>query len=122
MTGTEIPLNGGNMSTGVVRAGDTVRRPAGPWTPAVHALLTHLHEVSFRGAPRPLGIDDRGREILTFVPGTVVWPGHFHLLDADGQLVRAARLIRESRLPARRRRPSAAPDRGRLRAHRSAAS
>jgi hypothetical protein len=22
------------MSTGVVRAGDTVRRPAGPWTPA----------------------------------------------------------------------------------------
>ena len=77
MTGTEIPLSGGNMSTGVVRAGDTVRRPAGPWTPAVHALLTHLHEAGFRGAPRPLGVDDRGREILTFVPGTVVWPGHF---------------------------------------------
>jgi len=95
VTGTEIPLNGGNMSAGVVRAGDTVRRPAGPWTPAVHALLTHLHDAGFRGAPRPLGIDDRGREILTFVAGTVVWPGHFHLLDADGQLIRAARLIRE---------------------------
>lgn len=34
MTGTEIPLDGGNMSSGVVRVGDTVRRPAGPWTPA----------------------------------------------------------------------------------------
>ena len=95
MTGTEIPLGGGNMSSGVVRVGDTVRRPAGPWTPAVHALLTHLHEVGFSGAPRPLGIDDRGREVLTFMPGTVAWPGHFHLLDADRQLRRAARLIRE---------------------------
>lgn len=27
MTGTEIPLDGGNMSSGVVRVGDTVRRP-----------------------------------------------------------------------------------------------
>ena len=36
---TEIPLGGGNVSGGVVRIGDTVRRPAGPWTPAVHALL-----------------------------------------------------------------------------------
>jgi hypothetical protein len=58
MTGTEVPLGGGNMSSGVVRVGDTVRRPAGPWTLAVHALLTHLHDVGFRGAPRPLGIDD----------------------------------------------------------------
>ncbi|MFI2076838.1 MULTISPECIES: hypothetical protein [Streptomyces] len=32
------PLPGGNVSAGVVRIGDTVRRPAGPWTPAVHAL------------------------------------------------------------------------------------
>ena len=95
MTGTEIPLGGGNMSSGVVRVGDTVRRPAGPWTPAVHALLTHLHEAGFGGAPRPLGIDERGREVLTFTPGTVAWPGHFHLLDPDRQLRRAARLIRE---------------------------
>jgi hypothetical protein len=60
MPGTEIPLDGGNMSGGVVRVGDTVRRPAGPWTPAVHALLDHLHGVGFHGAPRPLGLDDRG--------------------------------------------------------------
>jgi Phosphotransferase enzyme family len=94
MTGTEVPLGGGNMSEGVVRAGGTVRRPAGPWTPAVHALLAYLHDAGFRGAPRPLGIDGEGREVLTFMPGTVAWPGHFHLLDADGQLRRAGRLIR----------------------------
>ncbi len=95
MAGTEVPLGGGNMSAGVVRVGDTVRRPAGPWTPAVHALLAHLHDAGFDGAPRPLGIDERGREVLTFIPGAVAWPGGFRLLDDDARLRRAARLIRE---------------------------
>jgi hypothetical protein len=92
---TEVPLSGGNMSSGVVRVGDTMRRPAGPWTPAVHALLDHLHAAGFPGAPRPLGLDDRGREVLTFIPGTVAWPDHFHLLHPDDRLRRVARLIRD---------------------------
>jgi hypothetical protein len=91
---TEIPLGGGNVSGGVVRIGGTVRRPAGPWTPAVHALLDHLRAAGFDGAPRPLGIDERGREILTFIPGTTAWPENFHLLDPGERLQRAARLIR----------------------------
>lgn len=95
MNGKEMPLIGGNMSSGVVRVGDTVRRPAGPWTPAVHALLGHLHAAGFHGAPRPLGLDEHGREILTFIPGTIAWPGNFHLLDPDDRLRRVARLIRE---------------------------
>jgi hypothetical protein len=37
----------GGKTGGAVRVGDTVRRQAGPWTPAVHALLTHLHDVGF---------------------------------------------------------------------------
>ena len=49
----EVPLIGGNTST-VVRVGDTVRRNAGPWTPAVHSLLHHLERVGFTGAPRAL--------------------------------------------------------------------
>jgi len=61
---TEEPLPGGNTTRGVVRIGDTVRRPAGPWTPAVHALLDHLQAVGFRGAPRAHGLDDKGREVL----------------------------------------------------------
>ncbi len=59
------------MSSGVVRIGDTVRRPAGPWTPAVHALLDHFHAVGFRGAPRALGIDEQGRWNL--VVGEAQW-------------------------------------------------
>lgn len=88
-------MSGGNVSTGVVRVGDTVRRPSGPWTPTVHALLTHLYEVGYRAAPRPLGIDDQGREVLTFVPGNVVWPDRFSMLDAERHLADVARLIRD---------------------------
>lgn len=89
------PLEGGNVSRGVVRVGDTVRRPAGHWTPAVHALLMHLHEMGFTAAPLPLGVDDLGREVLRFIPGTVPWPHRFDLLEADDQLVRVGRMIRE---------------------------
>ncbi|MFI7640541.1 phosphotransferase [Nonomuraea sp. NPDC049400] len=66
----EIPLQGGDVTDGVVRVGDTVRRPASTSTPAVHALLRHLEAARFEGAPRALGMDELGREILTYVPGT----------------------------------------------------
>jgi hypothetical protein len=66
----EEHLRGGN-TTVVVRVGDTVRRPVGRWTPAVHDLLSHLAAVRFHGSPRVLGLDDRDREILEFVPGEV---------------------------------------------------
>lgn len=66
----EERLAGGN-TTIVVRVGDTVRRPTGPWTPAVHDLLTHLAAAGFSGAPRVLGIDEADREVLEFVPGEV---------------------------------------------------
>ena len=64
----EIPLLGGSTST-VVRVGDTVRRNAGPWTPAVHSLLRHLEYVGFGGSPRALGIDEHGREVLSYIDG-----------------------------------------------------
>jgi hypothetical protein len=35
----------------VVRHGDTILRPAQPWTPTIHALLRHLEAVGFAGAP-----------------------------------------------------------------------
>jgi Ser/Thr protein kinase RdoA (MazF antagonist) len=61
-------LTGGNM-TAVVRVGDTVRRTAGPWTPTIHAFLRHLRANGFELVPEPLGIDERGREILSLLPG-----------------------------------------------------
>jgi len=65
---TEEPLRGGNMTGGVVRVGDTVRRPAAPWTPAVHALLDHLQAVGFRGAPRAHGGTTRAARCSTSCP------------------------------------------------------
>jgi Phosphotransferase enzyme family len=72
---TEVSLLGGTNNRGlVVRRGDTVRRPLRPTSAAVHALLAHLDEVGFDGAPRLLGIDDQGREVLSFIPGDAVTP------------------------------------------------
>jgi len=79
----------------VVRAGDTVRRPVGPQTAAVEALLRHLERAGFDGAPRHLGYDERGREVLTFVPGEVAAyddvPGW---VTTDEALVSVTRLMR----------------------------
>jgi aminoglycoside phosphotransferase (APT) family kinase protein len=77
-----------------VRVGDTVRRPAGPWTPAVHALLNHLEAAGFDAAPRAMGEDAEGREVVSYAPGDVVWPDHFELLESDGALAEVAKLIR----------------------------
>jgi 8-oxo-dGTP diphosphatase len=64
-------LEGGNVG-GAVRIGATVRRPVGPWSPAVHALLDHLKAVGVAGVPRVHGHDARGREVLDFLPGEVL--------------------------------------------------
>ena len=66
----EVPLPGGSHS-GVVRVGQTVRRLSRPWAPSIHDLLVHLERAGFRGAPRALGFDNRGREILSYIEGEV---------------------------------------------------
>ena len=50
----EFVLAGGHTHAGIVRIGDTVRRPTGPWTASVHALLRHLEEHGFTAAPKHL--------------------------------------------------------------------
>ncbi|HET7532662.1 MAG TPA: NUDIX domain-containing protein [Nocardioidaceae bacterium] len=76
-------LEGGNVGV-TVRIGATVRRATGPWTPAVHALLDHLADEGMPGVPRVLGTDSRGREILEYLPGTIV--------DVDRDVLGEARL------------------------------
>ena len=56
---------------GVVRVGDTVRRPAMPWSTSVDALLAHFRGVGFEGAPQALGYDEVGRQVLSFAEGFV---------------------------------------------------
>jgi 8-oxo-dGTP diphosphatase len=65
------PLTGGRVG-GAVRVGDTVRRPSGPWTPAVHELLHLLGDAGVPAVPRPLGYDGQGRDVVRFVPGQTV--------------------------------------------------
>jgi hypothetical protein len=75
----EMPLGG--LVTAAVRAGNTVRRPAGPPAAAVAALLTHLESAGFTGAPRYLGRDDRGRSVLTWIEGWCPRQDEEHLID-----------------------------------------
>jgi hypothetical protein len=77
-TGGE-PLAGGRTTPGVVRIGNAVHRPVRRWTTTVHAVLRHLEQVGFTQAPRVLGFDDQGREVLTWLEGETVagarpWP------------------------------------------------
>jgi hypothetical protein len=90
--GGEQPLVGGRWTAGVVRAGDTVRRPASPASRFVARLLTHLAATGFDGCPQHLGWDQHGRDILSFVPGHVParWQ-HF----GDHQVSQAATLLRQ---------------------------
>jgi len=91
----EVPLIGGNLND-ATRVGDTVRRRAGPWTPAVHALLRFLENSGFE-APRVRGIDEKGREILEYIDGDVHpgWPDAAPdwVMD-DDHLADGARLLR----------------------------
>ncbi|MBO0835590.1 MAG: aminoglycoside phosphotransferase family protein, partial [Actinobacteria bacterium] len=85
MSQHEELLPGGNVTRGVVRVGDTVRRPTGPWTASVQDLLLHLKSAGFQGAPEPLGFDDQGREVLRFVAGTPAWGDGFDQLKPARQ-------------------------------------
>ena len=88
----EVPLLGGRVTPGVVRVGDTVRRPVGPHSAFVHALLRHLEQVGFADAPRFLGIDDQGRERLSYIEGFV--PDNLDAGLTDERLADAVRLLR----------------------------
>jgi Phosphotransferase enzyme family len=99
----EIELTGGRVTGGVVRVGATVHRSVGPWTPTVHAYLRHLEQRGFEGAPRALGFDDQGREVLSFLEGVVAssgdWTrGHANRVPAGGlsddALIEVGRLMR----------------------------
>ena len=73
----EEPLAGGMGQRRQCRAcgrhGSSSDQAPGP-AAAVRGLLVHLEEVGFDGAPRFLGIDDQGREVLSFVDGQVPLP------------------------------------------------
>ena len=91
----ELPLFGGTAHRGlVVKLGDTVRKPRRPNSEGTHALLHHLHQVGFDGAPEYLGTDAQDREVLSYLPGdAVTWPYPAWALT-DAALVSVAELLR----------------------------
>lgn len=89
----EPSLPGGFVNA-VVRVGDTVRRPAS--APFVGELLKTLEAGGWSGAPRYLGVDDEGREVLGYLDGHVAWePNQPAAVSSDESLVAVARLVRE---------------------------
>lgn len=67
----------------------------------MHVLLHHLHVAGFDGAPRPLGVDEQGREVLSFLPGETIrerapWPSWALSDDTLAQVARWARRLHDT--------------------------
>lgn len=91
ITDKAVPLTGGRITHGVVRIGDTVRRPTSAASPFVASLLNLLESRGFTGAPRYLGRDQEGRDTFSYVPGWV--PAKFRPWT-DAQVAAAGALAR----------------------------
>ncbi len=88
------PLQGGQQTDEILRIGDRVHRTNQPWSPAVRVLLDHLKTAEPGIAPESFGLDEQGRDVISFVEGEV---GHYPLSDhmrSDESLVKTAELIR----------------------------
>jgi hypothetical protein len=92
--GPEIELPRGDVTEGVVRVGDTVRRPHQPGSDAVAAYLEHLGAAGFAAAPAYRGIDRRDRDVFDFIPGDVAGQTLAPWVATDPILADVARLQR----------------------------
>lgn len=80
----------GGTHAQVVRIGQTMRRPRGPHSVFTKALLDQLQARSVP-APRYLGVDDEGRDVLTFIEGDV---RHERTRVSDRVLVSAVAMVK----------------------------
>lgn len=88
----EEKLTGGNVSS-VYRSGNTVRRELKPGSEKVHKLLQHLESKGFDYAPKFIGIDEKGREVLSFIEGEA---GNYPLKNymwSNGSLKKIAEML-----------------------------
>lgn len=80
----------------VIRIGNTVHRTT-DWNPLVHELLGHLELQGFNGAPKYIEIDEKGREVLSFIPGEVPgndYPNFKPYIWSENTLVEVAKLLK----------------------------
>lgn len=84
-------------ATGVRILDDGVHRRTGPWTPAVHELLDHARRSGLTEAPDVVGFDERGDEVLRFLPGAC----DAHALLDDAALAAVGTLLTRLRVSLR---------------------
>lgn len=100
----EFALSGGATADGVVRVRDTVRKPPHRNSRLVRQVLLHLERAGFDAAPRWLGVDEQGRDVLSWIDGeTFTDRGRMHpyigdpperITFSDEQLAAVMRLLR----------------------------
>ena len=87
-------LRGGTANYGrIVRVGNTVHRPVGAHTPAVHDLLRYLAAREFAGAPRVVELGD-DHEVLQYVEGSAAAEPLDPALRSDEALASVGALLR----------------------------
>lgn len=87
----ETQLPGLCSTPSVWRVGDVVHRKSRARGTLHHELLRHLETRRFAAAPRFFGIDEQGREIVSYMEGSVpTGPQNY----SDAQLIAAALLLR----------------------------
>lgn len=82
------------MTGDAIRVGDSVRRPARPWSASVQAVLAHLHGKGVGGVPQPLGFDEQGREMVAYLAGEAGDAAAPELVWRESTLEAAARFLR----------------------------
>ncbi|PEL13745.1 phosphotransferase [Bacillus sp. AFS017336] len=89
----EEKLTGGNVSN-VYRSGNTVRRELKPESTKIHQLLKHLEKKGYIYAPKFLGIDEKGREVLSFIEGEAGNDPLKEYMWSDDSLKEIAKMLR----------------------------
>ncbi len=89
----EERLTGGNVTT-IYRSGDTIRRELKTESTKIHKLLKHLEKKGFNYAPKFLGIDEKGREILSYIEGEAGNDPLKEYMWSDEALIDIAKMLR----------------------------
>lgn len=90
MAQNEIKLTGGRSTDQVVRIGNQVHRTMSSNSTLIHDLLIHLEKFNFPYSPKFLGVDQKGREILSYLPGKISHDG----ILSDQQILEAVSILR----------------------------
>jgi len=69
MNHEEIPFTSGESNQKVVKVGDTVRKEPSENSELVREVMAVLSNNNFQYSPKYLGIDQKGREIMTYIEG-----------------------------------------------------